>query len=255
VQVSGLFEALNPQVNESIEKRSVRNGISLAKITNIKDPKNLGRVKCAYITSDKDAGETGWIYCLTAFGGNNYGAFFHANVGDVVALAYENGDIHRPFVLGSLWAGEPKPPLNVRDGKNEEYKLITPNKSYIDFSDTKGKEKITVSTPKNRQVILDDEKQEISIADGKNSVKISEKTGAVEIKCDKKLTIKVGGGVTIECNGTSGSLSIKTNKEITFSSAQLGVKASGTAEISGNGSVTVKSSGMLTLKGSMTKIN
>lgn len=253
--MSGLFEALNPQANQSIEKRSVRSGISLAKITNIKDPKNLGRVKCAYITSDKDAGETGWIHCLTAFGGNQYGAFFHPNVGDVVAIAYENGDVHRPLVIGSIWAGESKPPLTVKDGKNEEYKFVTPNKSFVDFTDTKGKEKITVSTPKNRQFILDDENQEMSITDGKTSVKISEKTGAAEISCDKKLTIKVGSGVTIECDGTTGTLNIKTNKEITLAAAQLNAKASGTAEISGNGSVIVKSSGMLTLKGSMTKIN
>lgn len=253
--MSGLFDALNPHSDDPIEKRSVRSGITLATITNIKDPKNLGRVKCAYITSDQDAGETGWIHCLTLLGGDRYGTFFHPNAGDVVALAYENGDIHRPFVIGSLWVGDPKPPLTVRDGKNEEYQFITPNKSYVDFSDTEGKEKITVSTPKNRQVILDDGEQEIHITDGKNSVRISGKTGAIEIKCDKKLTVKVGGGVTIECDGTAGTLSIKTNKEITMSTAQLGAKASGTAEVSGNGSVTVKSSGMLTLKGSVTKIN
>lgn len=253
--MSGLFNALNPHSNEPIEKRSVRNGVTLAKITNINDPKNLGRVKCSYITSDKDAGETGWIYCLTSFGGNQYGAFFHPNVDDVVALAYENGDIHRPFVIGSLWAGDPKPPLTVQDGKNEEYKFITPNKSFVAFTDVKGKEKIIVSTPKERKAILDDENGEINITDGKNSFTINEKTGAAEIKCDKKLTIKVGSGITIECDGTTGTLNIKTNKEITLQAAQINAKASGTAEISGNGSVTVKSSGMLTLKGSMTKIN
>lgn len=253
--MAGLFEAMNPQTNNSMEKSSVRTGLSLAKITNIKDPKNLGRVKCAYITSDKDAGETGWIFCLTMFGGNGYGACFHPNVGDVVALAYENGDIHRPFVIGSLWAGNSKPPVSVKDGKNEEYQFITPNKSFVDFIDKQGKEKITVSTPKNRQVVLDDEKQEMTISDGKTSLKISEKNGTTELKCDKKLTIKVGNGVTIECDGTSGAVKIKANKEINISAAQISEKASGTLEMSGNGSATLKSSGVLTVKGSMTKIN
>lgn len=253
--MSGLFEALNSGGNNSLEKSSVRNGIILAEVTNIKDPKNLGRVKCAYITSAKDPGETGWIYCMTAFGGNDYGSFFHPNVGDVVVLAFENGDIHRPFVLGSLWAGSPKPPVAVKDGKNEEYKLITPNKSFVQFADTKGKEKITVSTPKKRQVILDDEKKEMSVSDGKTTLKISENNGTTELICDKKLNIKVGNGVTIECDGTTGTVKIKANKEINISAAQISEKASGTMEISGNGSATVKSSGMLTLKGSITKIN
>ena len=253
--MAGLFETLNTSASNSPEKSSVKNGIVLATVTNIKDPKNMGRVKCAYITSEKDPGDTGWIFCMTSFGGSNYGSFFHPNVDDVVVLAFENGDIHRPFVLGCLWAGSSKPPATVQDGKNEEYKLITPNQSFVQFTDTKGKEKITVSTPKNRQVILDDEKQEMTISDGKTTLKISEKNGTTELKCDKKLTIKVGSGVTIECDGNSGTVKIKANKEVSISAAQINEKASGTMELSGNGSTTVKSSGMLTLKGSMTKIN
>lgn len=230
-------------------------GIALAKITNIKDPKNLGRVKCSYITSDDDAGETGWIFCLTPFGGNDYGAFFHPNVGDVVALAYQNGDIHRPFVIGYLWVQDAKPPLTVQDGENKDYRLTTPNKSYADFYDEKGKEKITVATPKKRTIVMDDENELLEIDDGKNKISMNGKEGSVEVICEKKLTIKVGSGVTITCDGNSGSVEIKTNKEIKLSSAQINAKASGTAEISANSSVTVKSSGVMTIKGSMTKIN
>ena len=254
--MDGLFEALNPQDNRALEKASVKNGIALAQITNIKDPKNLNRVQCKYLTKNKDTGETGWVFCITPFGGNEYGAFFQPNVGDIVAIAYENGDIHRPFVIGCLWVGKDvKSPLTVNDGKNEEYKFITPNKSYVDFVDTKDKQKITVSSPKGRQLVLDDEKQEISVTDGKSSIKISEKNGTTEITCDKKLVVKVGQGATIEIDGTSGSIKIKGNKEVNIAAAQVAVKASGTGEISANGSLEVKSSGMLTVKGSMTKIN
>ena len=253
--MSGIVDMLGGSGGSSMEMRGMHGGIALAKITNIKDPKNLGRVKCAYITKDKDAGETGWIYCITPFGGNQYGSFFHPNVNDIVALAYENGDIHRPFVIGYLWVKNAKPPLSVKDGKNEEYKLITPNKCYVDFCDTKGKEKITAATPKKRTLLLDDENQLVELSDGKNKFSMNSKTGSVEITCDKKLTIKVGSGVTITCDGTSGAVNIKTNKEITMSAAQINVKASGTAEISANGSLTVKSSGVTTVKGSMTKIN
>lgn len=253
--MSDLFDSMSPNLNEGMEKAAVCSGMVLAKITNINDPKNKGRVKCAYISKETEVGETGWIYCLTPFGGKDYGIFFHPNVGDIVALVFENGDIHRPFVFGSLWVKDAKPPLTISSGKNEEYKIITPNKSSIDFVDQKGKESITVETPKKRTVILDDDKQLIKVSDGKNELVINGKNDSVELTCGKKLTIKVGSGVTITCDGTSGAVKIKTNKEITLSSAQINAKASGTAEISGSGSVTVKSSGMLTLKGSLTKIN
>ena len=206
-------------------------GIALAEVTAIKDPKNHGRVKCRYLTADKDLGETGWIYCLTPF------------------------DVHRPFVIGSLWAKKNTPPASVSDGKNEIFKLITPNKSYVEFSDAPKKEHITVSTPKGHRIDLDDENDVISVTDGKNKLDISGKSGSVELTCEKKLTIKVGSGVTITCDGNSGAVEIKTNSKIELNSAKIGVKASGEASVEGSGSVTVKSSGVMTIKGSMTKIN
>ena len=58
-----------------------------------------------------------------------------------------------------------------------------------------------------------------------------------------------------KADGSSGAVEIKANKEIKLSAAQINAKASGTAELSANSSVTVKSSGVTTIKGSMTKIN
>ena len=255
MDMSDLFGSAGKGGGALPESRSTANGIEIAKVVNIKDPKNYGRVKCKYITTDKEAGETGWIYCMTPFGGDQYGSFFHPNVGDVVVLAFQHGDIHRPFVIGRLWAQDAKPPIQVQNGKNEEYKIITPNKSYLDFQDTKGKEKITVGTPKGRTVMLDDENGKIELTDGKTSLVINEQNGTTEITCDKKLVVKVGSGVTITCDGTSGAVEIKANKEVTVSAAQYSNKASGTSEISASGSMTVKSDGMLTVKGSMTKIN
>ena len=175
--------------------------------------------------------------------------------GVTAALAYEDGDVHRPFVIGSLWAKKNTPPASVSDGKNEIFKLITPNKSYVEFSDAPKKEHITVSTPKGHRIDLDDENDVISVTDGKNKVDISGKSGSVELTCEKKLTIKVGSGVTITCDGNSGAVEIKTNSKIELNSAKIGVKASGEASVEGSGSVTVKSSGVMTIKGSMTKIN
>lgn len=230
-------------------------GISLAEVTSIKDPQNKGRVKCRYLTADKDLGETGWIFCLTLFGGKDYGCFAHPNVGDIVALCYEDGDIHRPFVIGSLWIKDSKPPLNITDGKNEVYKFVTPNKSFVELSDTDKKERITLSTPKSRKAVLDDEKELISLTDGKNSIELNGKTGQVEISCEKKLVIKVGSSVTITCDGNSGAVEIKANSKAVVDSAKVQIKASGEASIEGSGSVAVKSSGIATIKGSMTKIN
>lgn len=230
-------------------------GIALAEVTAIKDPKNLGRVKCKYLTADKDVGETGWIYCMTPFGGKNYGCFMHPGIGDIVAVAYENADIHRPFVIGSLWVRDSTAPVEISNGKNETFKFIAPNKSFVEFSDEDKKEKITLSTPKGHSVTLDDSENIITVTDGSNRLDMKGKDGSVELTCKSKLTIKVGSGVTISCDGNSGAVTIKTNSKVEINSAKVGIKASGEASFEGTGSLTAKSSGMLTLKGSMTKIN
>ncbi len=250
-----LFGKTGNQKDEALGNQASASGISLAKIVNIKDPKNLGRVKCSYLSADKKAGETGWIYCLTPFGGSKGGLCFHPNVGDIVALAYQNGDIHRPFVIGSLWVQDVSSPVPVKDGKNEDYQIITPNKCKIDLTDTADKQKITVSTPGKREIVLDDEKKVITVSDGKNKLSLNSDKGTMEITCDKKLTVKVGSGVTIDCDGSSGTVKIKVNKEVNVSAAQYNLKSSGTVAISGSGSVEVKSSGAMTVKGSITKIN
>lgn len=253
--MSDLFGSMEREDDALPETKSMNAGIELAEVVNIKDPKNRGRVKCKYITSDKDAGETGWIYCLTPFGGKNYGTFFHPNVGDIVALAYQHGDIHRPFVIGSLWTQENKAPLTVQNGKNEEYQIVTPNKSTIDLVDTKGKEKIIIKTPKNCTLKMDDAGQSVELTDGKNALSFNGKTGAVELNCDKKLTIKVGKGVTITCDGMSGAVTIDAKKSVDIKAVQYQINGTGTGKISANGTLSVQTNGVLTVKGSMTKIN
>lgn len=91
-----------------------------------------------------------------------------------------------------------------------------------------------MSTPKGHRIDLDDENDVISVTDGKNKLDISGKSGSVELTCEKKLTIKVGSGVTITCDGNSGAVEIKTNSKIELNSAKIGVKASGEASVEGS---------------------
>lgn len=232
-----------------------RGGIRLATVTNINDPQKIGRIKCAYITDDQALGETGWIHCLTPFGGSEYGFFFHPNVGDIAALAFEHGDLHRPYALGYLWLGESvKAPLVISGGENKAYRLLTPNKSMVDFNDTEKKEKITLSTPLERKLTLDDGEKKILLTDGSNAITLKSENGIIEITAAKKIILKAGS-VTITCDGNAGSVKIDAGKEIKLSSAQISVNASSSAEVSGSGSASLKSSGCVTVKGSVTKIN
>jgi uncharacterized protein involved in type VI secretion and phage assembly len=63
-----------------------------------------------------DDHETDWIRIATAMSGNNRGSFFMPELGDEVLLAFDQGDMRLPYVVGFLWNGQDVPPgQDVRD--------------------------------------------------------------------------------------------------------------------------------------------
>ena len=110
---------------ERLEGRDMfRSGLTLAKVTNIKDEQNLNRVKCLPIGVEATE-ETDWCYVMMPMGGAGCGSFFFPQVNDLVVLTYLDGDPHRPLVLGGFWNTEVKPPLTIKDGKIADCEFTT----------------------------------------------------------------------------------------------------------------------------------
>jgi len=81
--------------------------VFVAIVTNNKDSQNLGRVKVKYPwLSDRD--ESHWARLSTPGAGGKRGLVWVPDVGDEVLVAFEHGDINRPYVLGGLWS-QPAP--------------------------------------------------------------------------------------------------------------------------------------------------
>lgn len=255
-----LFDMFNPQNDDRLRVQTARMGVTLAKVTNLNDPAEKNRVRCAFITDDKEAAkEMDWAYVMTPFGGNKSGLFFMPNLNDIVLVAFEDGDIHRPYIIGSVWVSPTdttiEPPLKLAQGKNETYLIKTPNQSSIELADKKGEETITVKTPKERKVVLNDKDQRIELSDGDNSITMDGKSGEVKLKCKNKLTIEVGSAATITIDGAAGSVKIEGKQSVTIESAQVNITAQSTATIKGNAQVSVEGGGMTAVKGGILKLN
>ena len=236
-------------------------GVYLARVIDIKDEENLGRVLCKFYNTE---GETdiklGWAYVMTPFAGNECGIFFMPNLDDLVLVAFGNGDIHRPYVIGSIWnssdANYPrKPPVQISEGKNETYLIKTPNKSIIQLADKQGEENITINTPKGRKLELNDKTQQIALSDGDNSITLDSSSGEVTIKCKNKLTIEVGTGNTISIDGTSGTVKLQGQQSISIEGVQVKINANAETSIKGSAQVSIQSDGITTVKGSMLQLN
>ena len=229
-------------------------GLTIAKVTNVKDEEKLNRVKCLPLGSGNEAEETDWCYVMTPMGGKERGTFFFPQVDDLVVLAYLNGDSHNPLVLGALWASETAPPYVIEEGKVQDYSIRTPKKIELLFHDEDEKFKASLTMPSEASLTLDDEKKSITLKDkeGKNALTMDLEKGEITLKADKKLTLSAGDtSITLE---QSGKITIKGSADISIESG-ANLKLKGTPKLAAQAaSVEIKADGQLNLQGAQAAV-
>ncbi len=235
--------------------------LMLAQVTDIKDEKNLNRVKCLPIGAP-DTETTDWCYVMAPMGGAQRGLFLFPQKDDLVVLGYIGGDPHRPIVLGSFWDSASAPPIEVKDGKAEDYCLKTPNNVQMMIHDEDSKQKLTVTMPSEAKFELDDENQKAALQDkdGNNALQMDLKNGEITLQAKSKLVLNAGKTtVTLEENG---KITIKGSGDITIDGKTITGKAQGKlamqgmdAEVKANKSLALSASGDASLKGATLKLN
>lgn len=175
-------------------------GVVVGVVTNNDDPDGLGRVKVKFPWLADDE-ESTWARVASPMAGSNRGFYFLPEVNDEVLVAFEHGDIHRPYILGALWSGEdrpPKPSSAVLDGSGQVIERIIKSRAghTIVLDDTAGGGGIT---------IVDRAGNKIAIDSGASSMKL-EVQGNLEIQAQGKVTIKGQAGVEVE---SAASVNIK----------------------------------------------
>jgi uncharacterized protein involved in type VI secretion and phage assembly len=83
-------------------------------VTNNLDPKGWGRVRVKLPTLTEDH-DSYWARVVSVGAGPERGLECLPEVNDEVLVAFEHGDIHRPYVLGGVWNGTDKTPEVTKD--------------------------------------------------------------------------------------------------------------------------------------------
>ena len=227
------------------------------------DKEHAGMVKVEFVSWKKGSNICEWMPVLRSYAGKEYGAYVMPEVNDVVLVGFLGAQMKRPFVLGVLYPAGAKYPGTSFDAKNLKKTFRTKGGHELILSDEDKKQSCTFTTPAGMTAALDDEKQTAAIQDkdGKNKIFLDAKNGAVEITCDKKITLKTGK-CTVTLDGQSGEVSIQCDVFTAKATRQAAVSANQSAEISGGmlkaeGKQTAEFKGgtMAQLSGGMVKIN
>ena len=232
-----IFELLLQEMDAE-SARSKIFGVVVGVVTNNQDPDGMGRVKVKFPWLN-DTDESHWARVATMMTGKERGTWFLPEVDDEVLVAFGHGDVREPYVVGSLWNGVDTPPRTNDDGKNSERVIKSRLGHELIFGDEDGKGKVEIKTKAGHQILLDDTSgsEKIALVDksGKNKIELDSTGGTVNVTGDMKLSIK------------AQQIELTADTSLTLKSTQI--------EISADASMTIKAGAVLTVKGSLVKIN
>ncbi|HEX2927389.1 MAG TPA: phage baseplate assembly protein V [Ruminiclostridium sp.] len=242
-----IFDYIDVRENNVSNLNSRIFGVTIGLVTNNKDPENLGRVKLK-LPLRECMNETNWARVATLMAGKEKGSYFLPEVGDEVLVAFCEGDVSRPFVIGSLWNSKEGPPLKNEDGKNNIRKFKSRNGNELIFNDEEGKESIEIKTKAGQILKMEDSSEgKLTLTDksGKNLLEIQGSGNQVSIKAGMKINIEAGS-CKIAMDGTQNSISLESSMQMKLKAQMMDIEAA---------QMNIKSDGPLVLKGALVKIN
>lgn len=177
------------------------NGIVIGIVTDLDDPERIGRVRVKFPYLGDQASD--WARLVTLMAGGGRGMFFRPEVEDEVLVAFELGDVRRPYILGSLWSTTDAPPPDDGQATQNNWRFIQSRSGHIvKLDDTQGKEKIEIiGSDGQRRIVFDIAAKKIQVTCDTGDIEVSAPAGKVKVDAGT-VEIKATGNMTLEATGT-----------------------------------------------------
>lgn len=162
-------------------------GVYPAIVADIVDPDARGRVqvKLPWLgESDVRA----WATLCTPYADDDQGFQMLPEVDTQVVVAFEAGDLRRPYVIGSCWNGREALP-DAPAAANDKRLLKTRSGSLLEFDDAAGGEKITLSLRAGHTLVLDGATSEISLTHANGATIVIDAAGAVNVSANSTIEL------------------------------------------------------------------
>lgn len=224
-------------------------GVSVAIVSSNSDPERSGRVRLCYPWMVEE-NESGWVRVAVPYAGDGRGHYMIPEVDDEVLVAFEEGDIERPVVIGSLRSGRDSLPCEPE--KENGRKCFRSRSGFrMTWDDKEGSERFVMEDPDGkRRIEMDLSREIIRIESKEGDIEIAAPKGKVIIRCEE---------LSIDCTGAveataSSDVQIESKGNL---SAKAGIGASlegRTAEIQGD-KIAIRGTNLITQQAPLVKIN
>jgi len=224
-QDRSLLSLASPGASPASKAPAPVKGVATALVTDLRDPEDLGRVKIQFPWLSDDY-VSDWARLAQPGAGNGRGMVVMPEVGDEVLVAFEFGDIRKPFVIGSLYNGVDKPKLgddlfDNSSGAVNRRGFISKAGSALIFFDGESKEGIALHSS--------DQGLRISMDKTNTIIKVSS-SGKVEIHADQDITISAGTSLTLQAQS---SMKLDSAGTLEIHGAQVKIAGDGPVQVQG----------------------
>jgi phage protein D len=203
-------------------KPQLGNSFLVGIVTDNEDPEGWGRVKVKFPTITEDHASN-WARIVAPGAGANRGIYWFPEINDEVLVAFEHGDMHRPYIIGGVWNGTDPTPREIGD-------IVAGEKVRLRGSKTRFGHKAW---------FVDEDK-----AGEKRGYYIQTGTGSGHWlrfnDTDKCIEIETAAGHKISMDDTGQSITISSTMNL---------------KLEAQGNIDINATGIITVKGAMIKLN
>ena len=262
----GLFDVIDDIAERQIIKTDTGDnrifGVVIGRVTKNYSDSMPGRVCVSIQTRDAEANVLKWARVAMPYAGDSWGIYFLPEVGDQVLLAFEQGNIERPYVIGCVGQKADDFLKKSKDEHNKNKRIVSKHGNTFQILDAEQGEgtedKIEIFTADEAHSVTIDNKAkniEIKDKDGKAKITMATQNGDITVHGDQKVTLQAGDTVSITMNASNGTITVNCKTFTVSATEKVSIEAQGGQAILTGKGTTVESMASLNLKANgMTKI-
>ncbi|WP_238366291.1 phage baseplate assembly protein V [Mesobacterium pallidum] len=229
--MSELFKTIESTVRG---QRNRYYGKYRAIVTDVDDPKAMGRVKLS-IPSVLGTAESDWALPVVPYGGGeHYGFLAIPPVDSAVVAEFLEGDPSQPMWTGAFWRQSGQAPQDYADKGQATKVLMTESGHKLVLDDTSGEEQVTLVSSAGAELVMDANGSLVLTDSAGSTVTLDAEAG--------ELTVADGNGNSLVMSPSGIICTDANGNEIKASGSGVEIKASATVNIEGS-MVTVAGSG------------